>query len=265
MSYLIRDVRAITSRFKAAWGEYVKRRSPSRRTPIGKDVSPERFHAALAEFGIRSAADLAEAMGCGKRQGSTVWGNPQKLTVERQRELMARILGYIDAQRQLVSQLEDEAERVSSIYGTCPEDAPEYPKIEEEYDKTARELESERGELDRLLDAADLLSCDRYRDAAERAARLEFQARALLEGFNALTDRDRRFVLRTIDGLLSRYRGSDARGIRDALGRTRYGDTVRLRDLAELVAGGDEADYLKGTEPDTFEHVALDEYTAGAS
>lgn len=262
---LKRDISAITAPFKAAWAKYTKKRMPSRSHPIGEGVTPEQFRDALAMFGIEKPAKLAEVIGCKERQAATVWGNPQRLTAERQRKLMARIEGYIDAQQQLVSQLEDEFEWISPTYGICPEDAPEYPKIEEEYGKAARELESERGELDRLLDAADLLSGDRYRDAAERAARLEFQARALLEGFNALTDRDRLFVLRTIDGLLSRYRGSDARGIRYSLGRTRCGDTVRLRDLAELVAGGDEADYLEGTEPDTFEHAVLNEYTAGVS
>ena len=226
-------------------------------------MTPEQFRGALAVFGIENAAKLAEVMGCGKRQAGTVWGNPQKLTAERQRKLMMRAESDIDAQGQLVSWMNDETDALSAAYGTCPEDVPEYSKIEEDYEKTAQELASEKAALDRMYEAYSLLSGDSYRTDAERAARLEFQARALLESFNALSDGDRRLILRSIDGMLSRYRGDEARAIRRVLGDTLFGHKVRLHDLADLVAGGNEADYLESTDPDTFEYEVLNEYAGG--
>lgn len=260
---LKRDISVLTQRFKTAWDKYTKQRAESRKKPIGDDVTPEQFRDALAVFGIENAAKLAEVMGCGKRQAGTVWGNPQKLTAERQRKLMTRAESDIDAQIELVSQLNDAMDWLSYACAVCPDDDPKYPEYLDEYGKTARALDNEEAELDRLFKARGILSRNRYRADAERAARLEFQARALLEGFNALTDGDRRLILRSIDGMLSRYRGDEARAIRRVLGDTRFGHKVRLHDLADLVAGGDEADYLEGTDPDTFEYEVLNEYAGG--
>lgn len=260
---LKRDISAITARFRDAWAEYTKRRAPSRSHPIGEDATPEQFRAALAEFGIGNTKELAEAIGMSTRQAQYIMCDPSLLTAEHQRKLLPRAESDIDAQEQFVSWMDDETDALSEAYGMCPEDAPEYPKIEEDYDKAAQELASERAALDRMYEAYSLLSGDRYRTDAERAARLEFQARALLEGFNALNDADRCFILRTIDGMLSRYPGDEARNIRDVLGKTHFGRFARLRDLAKLVASREVLDQYDGWGSAIMEREILGEYVDG--
>lgn len=247
MTLLKRDMSAITTGFKAAWGEYSKRRAESRKTPIGADVTPEQFREALAEFGIDSPAKLAEVVGLSTNpptQAETIWRHPDKLTAERQRKLLAVVDKALCEKYNHLRDMDTLAEETG----------------DDDYRADAAKASDD---LNRAVDAATLLGSDRYFGEAERAARLEFQARALVEGFNALTDADRRLVLRFIDGMLSRYPRGDAGALRHMLGKTRFGDAVILRDLAELVAGGEEADYLWTQEPEVFEYEVLKEYAGG--
>ena len=257
MPLLKRDnMHAVTHRFRSAWNDYTKKRSQKRERPMSNNVSPKEFRAALSLFGIDSAAKLAETIGCRVRQASSIWGDPQKLTAERQRILLeiaesecARKLDAMLLARDLARQAQDDESQAFA------------GRAESDYISACK--------------GYAVLSGNRYRVEVNRAARLEFQARALLESFNALTDNDRRLVLRTIDGMLSRYTGTEAKTIRHMLGKTNFGHNVSLVDLANLVTSYDEyAQHLLdvdaehertcGESPELFVHETLQEYSSGA-
>ena len=260
---LRRDISAITAPFKKAWAEYTKKRSPSRSHPIGRRVTPERFRDMLAAFGIYGTKKLAEIIGTKQRRAQQIMGDPSKLTTEHQRKLTAWAEAQIADQSQYVSELDSEADSIASDLSMRPEDEPRYKEIAAEYDSVLIELDGEKGELDRMHRELALLSGNRYRDDAERAARLEFQARALLEMFRILKDDDRLSTLSDIASRLSRYRSREARSILAAMNRTSDGDEVRLGDLADLIAGGEYADQLESSDPDIFEYEVLNEYAGG--
>lgn len=241
---LKRDISVLTQRFKTAWDKYTKQRAESRKKPIGDDVTPEQFHVALTEFGIDNAGKLAEVVGLKQTQAEKIWRHPQELTAERQRKLMQMVDGECGKREALWREMRDLADRTG----------------DEVYEADAIRASDDWG---RASDAALLLDGDCLRVQADDAARGEFQCRALIEGFNALTDADRCFILRTIDGMLSRYPGDEARNIRDVLGKTHFGRFARLRDLAKLVASREVLDQYDGWGSAIMEREILGEYVDG--
>lgn len=247
MTLLKRDMSAITTGFKAAWGEYGKRRAESRKTPMGADVTPEQFREALAEFGIDSPAKLAEVVGLSTNpptQAETIWRHPDKLTTERQRALVQKA-------NEICERLDGQWREMRALAEQTGDD---------EYKADAT---SALDALGRASDALAILASDRYRSDAMLAARAEYQARALIESFNALNDADRRFVLRSIDGMLSSYPGDEAQSIHRSLRATHFGHIVTLRRLAELVASNDILKQDGGYGAAIYEREILNEYVGG--
>lgn len=247
MSYLIRDgMHPITEGFAEAWREYSD--SEIKAKPLdGYGVTEDEFKQALDALGLSDAKALGELWGVGPDRARQIRRRPWTILPH---QLEALRCAYVNRARELYHDLktfEDLEEQIPGSY--------------------AEEAEGANSELKALLKACQPLFADENfkSDYFTSAVRREFEARALVEGYNTLSAEDKRVLLRTLEGLLL-----SGGGLRNRFIALQLAKTSRLilfaGDLVEMIASDELDQYLSSTDENTRHEVergVIDEYAGG--
>lgn len=172
----------------------------------------ERYHKALEAIGITSGAALGKFFGLGRDRGAELWNDPSRLTARR-----------VYALRNKAALRERGAMDYFFYVDSIEECSPE-------------EVEAARREWDAAAEVVETLDpwCMRY--SGPNTIKNEYRARALLDGYEALTNRQKDTLLYTLGYMLRARGGQRALQIAESLRRTQNGRGATDHALSELVA-----------------------------
>lgn len=245
MSYLKREgMHPITEWFSDAWKMWSKHQTKSNDRPLdGYGVSDKEFERTLEVLGLSDTKKLGELWGVTPRRARQIKKQPWTIQGWQRQKL-------IDVYKERLKLLYRDLRVMEDLNSQCP---GSYKN---------EEVEARR-KFDAFLEACRPLYADEefISDYVEKAVRDEFNARALVEGFDALGENDRRALLKALEGLLLANGGVRETFIARNIAKASM-LTVTPYDLASLISSPDDcARQFLSCETEEATNAILDEYT----